>query len=103
MLDCSDDAPGVVFPNPRSPLSAPAVACPPRVNSSNVSDATLLPNNATGPALCNISGMAKPCPVLRVFYGAACPLWPENAYNCSWDNIKQRRAAAHAESAHPSR
>jgi hypothetical protein len=37
----------------------------------------------------NTSNATAPQPVLRVFYGAACPLWQENGLNCSWDNIKQ--------------
>jgi hypothetical protein len=73
VLDCGSDAPcnGTVwgkncsiYPNPRDPLHHPAVACP---------------SNAT---------VAHP-PVLRVYYGANCPLWQPNALNCSWDNIKQ--------------
>jgi hypothetical protein len=67
VLDCNEDAPGVVYPNPRDPLRVPAVSCPPRVNSTNATQ-----------------------PVLRVYYGAACALWqPGNAAGCAWDNINQ--------------
>jgi hypothetical protein len=59
-----------IYPNPRLPLLFPAVACP----NSNVSVA---------------NGTSSPAPVLRVVYGALCPLWQPNALNCSWDNIKQ--------------
>ena len=57
-------ASGLVYPDPRDPLGTPAVACP----------------NAT----------TTPPRTLRVYYGADCALWrPDNAYNCSWDNVKQ--------------
>ena len=83
VIDCNSDAPcnGTVvgrsckvYPNPRNPLVYPAVACPAVANVSNSSVA-----NATAPLQ----------PVLRVFYGQFCPLWQDNEYNCSWDNIKQ--------------
>ena len=75
MLDCNTLNPGVVYPDPRNPLATPAVACPPRLNSTN---ATTTP--------------PQPQPVLRVYYGTQCALWrPGNAVNCSWDNIKQVR------------
>ncbi len=77
VIDCNDEAPGIVYPDPRNPLLAPAVACPPRANSTDSSAV-----NATVPV--------ERQPVLRVFYGTSCQLWRENAYNCSWDNIKQR-------------
>ncbi len=80
VIDCNSDAlcngtvlvgrTCKVFPNPRLPLQFPAVACPP-APAANTSNVTALQ------------------PVLRVFYGAACPLWQENGLNCSWDNIKQ--------------
>ena len=83
VIDCNSDAPcnGTVvgrsckvYPNPRNPLLYPAVACPPIANASNSSAV-----NATLPLQ----------PVLRVFYGQFCPLWQDNDYNCSWDNVKQ--------------
>jgi hypothetical protein len=83
VIDCNSDAPcnGTVvgrackvYPNPRNPLRFPAVACPPLANVSNSSV-----SNGTTPLQ----------PVLRVFYGQFCPLWQDNEYNCSWDNIKQ--------------
>jgi hypothetical protein len=73
VLDCGRDAPcsGPVWgrncsvsPNPRSPLLFPAVTCP-GINGTT---------NHT----------AAQAPVLRVFYGASCPLWQPNALNCSW-------------------
>jgi hypothetical protein len=67
LLDCSLPNPGVVYPDPSSPLTVPAVACPPRVN-----------------------GSTAPPPVLRVYGGRRCALWQAgNARNCSWDNVKQ--------------
>jgi hypothetical protein len=67
LLDCNDADPGVVHPDPRNPLSVPAVACPPRVNGSTAAQ-----------------------PVLRVYTGTRCALWQaNNAYNCSWDAQKQ--------------
>jgi hypothetical protein len=76
VIDCNDDVPPVVYPDPRNPLATPAVSCPPRVNVSNSSAAAAAPPPRQ--------------PVLRVFYGASCPLWRAgNAYNCSWNNIKQ--------------
>ena len=86
VIDCNSDAPCnatvlgrscKVYPNPRNPLRYPAIACPPVANSSNTSAA-----NATQAA----NGTQ---PVLRVFSGQDCPLWQENEYNCTWDNIKQ--------------
>jgi hypothetical protein len=83
VIDCNSDAPcnGTVvgrsckvYPNPRAPLQFPAVACPPVANVSSSSA-----SNGTTPLQ----------PVLRVFYGQFCPLWQENDYNCSFDNIKQ--------------
>ena len=72
VIDCNLDTPGVVYPDPRSPLLVPAVACPPRANTTN----------ATAP-------LARQ-PVLRVYYGTRCALWrTDNGYNCSWDAIKQ--------------
>jgi hypothetical protein len=80
VLDCGSDLPCsgpvwgrncTIYPNPRSPMLFPAVACPSGINTS----------------LAN--GTALPAPVLRVVYGALCPLWQANALNCSWDNIKQ--------------
>jgi len=71
LMDCGAvPVPGPVYPDPRSPLRFPAVACPPRSNVSNAS--------------------AVPPPVLRVYYGAACALWrSDNAVNCFWDNALQ--------------
>jgi hypothetical protein len=109
VIDCNSDAPCngtvigrscLVYPNPRNPLTYPAVACSPLANVSNSSA-----SNGTTPLQ----------PVLRVFYGQFCPLWQDdNEYNCSacpryryrgplaradmrdihsafagWDNIKQ--------------
>ena len=83
VIDCNSNAPcnGTVvgrsckvYPNPRNPLVYPAVACPPLANVRNSSSA-----NGTTPLQ----------PVLRVFYGQFCPLWQDNEFNCSWDNIKQ--------------
>ena len=68
-----------VFPDPGRPLSVPAVACPPLAGQTD----------ATGAPLCVLDGVAAACPLLRVYAGAACPLWQPNAANCSWDNIKQ--------------
>jgi len=82
VIDCNSDAAcnGTVvgrsckvYPNPRAPLQFPAVACPPLANVSSSS----------------ASNGTTPQPVLRVFYGQFCPLWQDNDYNCSWDNIKQ--------------
>ena len=71
IIDCNLDKPPVVYPDPRSPLLVPAVACPPRTNGTNGTSAARQP-------------------VLRVYYGSQCALWrPSNALNCSWDNIKQ--------------
>jgi hypothetical protein len=76
VLDCNQPSPGVIYPDPRNPLLAPAVACPPRLNASNTTEG----NTTT----------AERQPVLRVFYGTNCPLWKSsNAYGCSWDNVKQ--------------
>ncbi len=67
VLDCNDAAPRKVYPDPQSPLTEPAIACPPRANGTNATQ-----------------------PLLRVYYGAACALWrPDNARNCSWDAVKQ--------------
>ena len=89
MLDCNLD-PGVVFPDPRNPLATPAVACPPRLNSTNSTGAV----NGTNATAANATAPAARQPVLRVYYGAQCSLWrPGNAVNCSWDNIKQARLA----------
>ena len=83
VIDCNSDAPCngtvlgrscLVYPTPRSPLLYPAIACPPVANASNSSA-----SNGTTPLQ----------PVLRVFYGQLCPLWQDNEYNCTWDNIKQ--------------
>jgi hypothetical protein len=76
LIDCNDAAPPKVYPDPRDPLRVPAVACPPRANWTNT------------------SGVPAPRePVLRVFYGRECALWrPNNAANCTWDNIKQVRS-----------
>ena len=83
VIDCNSDAPCTgtvvgrsckVYPDPRNPLAVPAVSCPAVGNMSNSSAA-----NAPTPLQ----------PVLRVFYGQFCPLWQDNDYNCSWDNIKQ--------------
>ena len=61
VLDCSAPSPGVVFPNPASPLEEPAVACG---------------SNASAPML--------------VFVGSTCQLLnTSNAYNCTWDNYLQ--------------
>ena len=68
-----------VFPDPGRPLSVPAVACPPLTGQTD----------ATGAPLCVLDGVPGACPLLRVYAGAACPLWQPNAANCSWDNIKQ--------------
>jgi hypothetical protein len=77
LLDCNLDDPGVVYPDPRNPLLAPAVACPARVNGTNATTA-----NGT------VHGERQP--VLRVFYGTSCSLWrANNAYGCAWDNVKQ--------------
>ena len=66
LIDCNDAQPRKIFPDPRQPLAVPAIACPPRSNSSVTQ------------------------PVLRVYYGSACQLWRSgNAGNCSWDAIKQ--------------
>jgi hypothetical protein len=75
LIDCNDDEPPKIYPDPRNPLGVPAVACPPRANWTNT------------------SGVPQPRePVLRVFYGPKCALWkPNNAVNCTWDNIKQAR------------
>ena len=54
--------PGTVFPDPYDPLGTPAVSCP------------------------NASLPQRP---LRVYWGTDCALWrPDNAYNCSWDNVR---------------
>ena len=67
LIDCNAAQPRKIYPNPRSPLLVPAISCPPRDNSTNATQ-----------------------PVLRVYFGAACPLWQiENGYNCSWDALKQ--------------
>jgi hypothetical protein len=67
LLDCNEPSPSTVYPDPRNPLLVPAVACPPRVNGTNATQ-----------------------PVLRVYFGTKCALWrADNAYNCSWDNVKQ--------------
>ena len=72
ILDCGADAPGVVYPDPVSPLTVPAVACPARVNGSDT-----------------------PPPLLRVYTGHHCALWrTNNAYNCTWDNERQARGPA---------
>jgi hypothetical protein len=77
LLDCNEPAPGVIYPDNRNPLTVPAIACPPRANAAN---GTASAPNATAPRE----------PVLRVYYGTRCALWqPDNAYNCSWDAIKQ--------------
>ena len=60
VLDCSLAEPGVVYPNPASPLTVPAVSCPP---------------NTTTPML--------------VFSGSRCPLIQNNSLGCTWDNVKQ--------------
>ena len=66
LIDCNEAQPRKIFPDPRQPLAVPAIACPPRSNSSATQ------------------------PVLRVYYGSACQLWQSgNAGNCSWDAIKQ--------------
>ena len=89
MLDCNTDSPGVVYPDPRAPLATPAVACPPRLNSTNATGAA----NGTNVTAGNATAPAARQPVLRVYYGAQCSLWrPGNAVNCSWDNVKQARA-----------
>ena len=76
VLDCGSDGPCdgpiwgkscVIYPNPRSPLSVPAVSCP-----------------ANFTAL----GLAAP-PVMRVFYGEGCALWQPNTFNCTWNNTLQ--------------
>ena len=55
--------PGIVFPDPSDPLGTPSVSCP------------------------NASLPQRP---LRVYWGTDCQLWrPDNAYNCSWDNVLQ--------------
>ncbi len=82
LIDCNADEPGVVYPDPRNPLAAPAVACPARVNATNSTADNSTAANTTVPAVRQ--------PVLRVYYGSSCQLWRENPYNCSWDNIKQR-------------
>jgi hypothetical protein len=88
MLDCNLDNPGVVYPDPRNPLSTPAVACPPRLNSTNATGLV----DGTNATAANATAPAARQPVLRVYYGAQCSLWrPGNAVNCSWDNIKQAR------------
>jgi hypothetical protein len=67
LIDCNEAAPRKIYPDPRNPLAVPAIACPPRDNSSSATQ-----------------------PVLRVYFGTACPLWqPGNDYNCSWDALKQ--------------
>ena len=69
VIDCNAESPPKIFPDPRSPLLVPAVACPPRPNSTNATGV-----NATLPRQ----------PVLRVYFGSRCALWrPNNAYNCS--------------------
>jgi hypothetical protein len=66
LIDCNEARPRKIFPDPRQPLAVPAIACPPRSNSSATQ------------------------PVLRVYYGSACQLWQTgNAGNCSWNAIKQ--------------
>ena len=66
LIDCNEAQPRKIFPDPRQPLAVPAIACPPRSNSSATQ------------------------PVLRVYYGSACQLRQSgNAGNCSWDAIKQ--------------
>jgi hypothetical protein len=67
VLDCTQQAPGVVFPNPAQPFAFPAISC-----DANVSTAPM-----------------------RVFLGSKCALiQPDNAYRCAWDNTKQVPAAA---------
>jgi len=84
VLDCGSDAPcsGAVwgrncsvYPNPRSPLLFPAVTCPGGGGANGTTNATA---NSTD------NSTAVPAPVLRVIYGASCPLWQPNALNCSW-------------------
>ena len=60
VLDCSLAEPGVVYPNPASPLTVPAVSCPP---------------NTTTPML--------------VYSGSRCRLIQNNSLGCTWDNVKQ--------------
>ena len=76
VLDCGSNGPCdgpiwgkscVIYPNPRSPLSVPAVSCP-----------------ANFSAL----GLAAP-PVMRVYYGEGCALWQPNTFNCTWNNTLQ--------------
>jgi hypothetical protein len=83
VLDCGSDAPcsGAVwgrncsvYPNPRSPLLFPAVTCP----GGGANGTTNATANSTD------NSTAVPAPVLRVIYGASCPLWQPNALNCSW-------------------
>ena len=84
MLDCNLDSLGVVYPDPRNPLATPAVACPPRLSSTNLSSAAA--NGTAG----NATTPTARRPVLRVYYGTQCSLWRSgNAVNCSWDNVKQ--------------
>ncbi len=67
VIDCNVAQPRKIYPDPRNPLTVPAVACPPRANGTNASQ-----------------------PLLRVYFGTACALWqPGNELNCSWDAIKQ--------------
>ena len=82
VLDCNLDDPGVVFPDPRSPLDPTSrpVACPPKPDAANATDGNATVSNATVPRQ----------PVLRVYYGASCLLWrPDNGYGCFWNNTLQ--------------
>jgi hypothetical protein len=67
-------SPGVVYPDPLNPLIVPAVSCP-------------SPDEA--------AASSRPPPAaLRVYYGSACALWQENAYNCTWNNTLQAFAGS---------
>ena len=61
VLDCNATPTRKIYLDPFNPFTLGAVSCP---------------NGSTQ--------------VLRVFYGTACGLWnPANAYNCSWNAVKQ--------------
>ena len=82
--DANATLPRIVYPDPSSPLSVAAISCPPFA-TVNVSV------GASGARQCVLSsGVTGPCPVLRVYSGAACALrQPNNSLACTWDNQRQ--------------
>ena len=66
----------ILYLDPLHPLDAPAVACPGTVISDFVGTVSEAATTAVNP-------------VLRVYYGGDCKLWQPNAFNCTWDAVKQ--------------